>query len=306
MYENILILDTNILLDLIEPDNYSNEVFDKLLHAIIINEAQVVIPKQVYIEWTRHNRRLEKEHEEKIENDFKKYFEILTYLEDKVEKDNIKSTLHKLNKYNKRMYRYIYGKRNEKLNDLLFTLKKGLIIEKSYLTDNLVVDFALEKKAPFFSNEVNREKTKVKTEAADAVIFFTAYENILENIIEAQNIYFITNNHKDYSAPNNPSNIHSNLEVYAKKVNLKFSNNLKEVLQEILGYTPIPEYSSPKEELKLFVKDTYFEPCPSCEDEVHINADSFIGNEPKAYEKTYWLRCRCGHEWSTGDLISQS
>lgn len=124
MYENILILDTNILLDLIEPDKYSNTVFDKLLHAIIINKAQVVIPKQVYIEWTKHNRRLEEEHQAKIEQDFKKHFELLSYLDDELEKDIIKSTLLKLNKYQTRMYRYIYGKRNEKLNELLIARKK--------------------------------------------------------------------------------------------------------------------------------------------------------------------------------------
>lgn len=278
------------------------------MHVITHDMAQVVIPKQVYDEWMRHNNIQEQKHENDLENKVSGFYDILNYLDEGLEKSNINSMLDRLKKYQRRMYRYRYGKRNEKLQALLIDRQKGLLIDEGKLTNSLVVEFALGKTPPFFSNELNNAKSKIKTEAADAVIFFTVYENLLSEEIKAEKKYFVTNNFKDYSAPNNPAIIHENLKVYADEVGIVFSNNLDNILNEILGkfVNCVIEFSTDTESLKEYIKDKYFEECPECGGEVHVNADSYHGPEPKVYEKTFWLKCKCGYEWSTGDLITDN
>ncbi|ANC78263.1 hypothetical protein ABE65_016230 [Fictibacillus phosphorivorans] len=296
-----LCLDTNIFLNLFESGKHDVMVFNKFLTSILMRHCILVIIDQVKVEWNRHVEKNQEEFLLKTTNTIESHKSLLNFLEQEEEKQKLDNTIESIKRLEKRRYKFFYGKRAEKLKQLIDDKTHTQFIDRTPNAEKLVVNFAIDKKAPFFSNELNGAKTKIKTEAADASIFFTLYDNIMNGNIDYEKIYFVTDNKKDYSKPENPSCIHDNLLFYATNANIIFSNSIEGVLSEIFPENlPINDYLGPLD--TLYLTDPYFEKCPLCNEEVHINGDSFIGAGPP-HEQTYWLKCRCGHEWDTHDLV---
>ncbi|MBG9812369.1 hypothetical protein ABD68_12415 [Bacillus endophyticus] len=296
-----LCLDTNILLNLFESGKHEVTVFNKFLTSILTKKCDLIIIDQVKIEWDRH---VEKNQENFIIETTQKIEEhksLLDFIDIEEEKQKLAETIEHIKRLETRKYKYGYGKRAEKLKELIGDQNHSRTINRTPHAEKLIVDFAIEKKAPFFSNEFKNVTTKIKTEAADAAIFFTLYDNIMNGNIDYEKIYFVTDNKKDYSDPSNPSKIHDNLLSFADEAKIIFSNSIERTLKSILQKDEhVINYFGPLE--SIYLTDKYFTSCPQCNEEVHLNSDSYIG--PGApHEQTYWLECKCGHQWNTYDLV---
>ena len=296
-----LCLDTNILLNLFEADKHDVTVFNKFLTSIITKKCDLIIIDQVKIEWDRHVEKNQEEFISKTTQEIDNHKILIKFIEFNDEQQKFQDTIEQIKRLVTRKYKYSYGKRAEKLKQMIEDPKYSRIINRTANAEKLVVDFAIEKKAPFFSNEFNGATTKIKTEAADAAIFFTLYDNIMNGNLIYDSIYFVTDNKKDYSEPNNPSRIHYNLSTFAGDAKIIFSNSVERTLGSILKSNEVVLNFFGNLET-IYLTDKYFTNCPLCNEEVHINSDSYIG--PGApHEQTYWLECKCGHDWNTFDLV---
>lgn len=209
-------------------------------------------------------------------------------------------------KMEKRKYLYTYGKRAQKIDHVIKGINFTTIVQRTSNSEKMIVEKSINKEAPFFFNERSGLTNKVKNEAADASIFFTLYDHIKNGNLDFENFYFVTDNKKDFSDISNPSQIHENLKPYADEVNIIFSNNIKDILNKITE-NEIKLFNS-EETMKNFLHDKFFETCSKCNEEVHINSDSYQYSEDgKAYNTTYWLKCRnCGHCWNTFDKVNDN
>ncbi|MFP7321037.1 PIN domain-containing protein [Bacillus spizizenii] len=296
----ILTLDTNILLEMLEPDIYTDKIYNRFLNAVITKIADIYIPRQVLNEWNKHKDNNQKRFHDQILKPIKDLELIPEKLKGAklINEEKAKQELKKQS----RLYKYTYGLRAKNLDKILNDPFHTEIIERSTVSDKLVIDFALEKTPPFFTPPDKKTGAQQKSETADAVILFSTYDFFKKNDISSRGKYFITNNKKDFSEPNNPSNIHENLNQYISEVDFEFTNNIKDVLNTIIPDNfPLIDYTEPNPE--LYVTDDFFVSCKNCNEEVHKNVDSFIkGNKYNEYH--YWMKCRsCGSEWNTGDSI---
>jgi hypothetical protein len=274
--------------------------FNKFLTCLISGKCDLIIVDQVKIEWDRHVEKTQEKSLSEITQKIEEHKSLLNFLDTEEEKQKLEETIEQIKRLETRKYKYGYGKRAEKLKELIEDQNYVITINRTPHAEKLIVDFAIEKKAPFFSNELNNATTKIKTEAADAAIFFSLYDNIMNGSLDYEEIYFVTDNKKDYSKPGNPSAIHDNLLNFATEAKIKFSNSIESTLEEILQNEVIIEFFGPLE--TIYLTDNYFADCPNCSDEVHLNSDSYQG--PGApHEQTYWLKCKCGHTWDTYDLV---
>lgn len=290
-----IVVDTNILIYLFQPGNVDTKTFNKFLSCIIMNKMKLIIPKQVQIEWERHKSQKNISFQEDIIHSIEKHSKLSDYMRDDREKEIFKEQLNHLKKMATREYNYSYGLRarhvDKILNDPLYTD----IIECNDHANALCVDFALNKREPFFSNP---DSKKDKNQMADAIIFFTSYENLKTTRNYYHKVYFITENKKDYSPKGNDSILHGNLQPFANEVSLKYINNLNNLLKIV---DPKDEYyfSFFTDDSSLYLSDIFFETCFHCSKEVHINADSI---SPPSPHQSYILKCpHCNYEWDTGN-----
>lgn len=304
-------LDTNVLMYLAENNYYDEDTFDKFLKGVLNNYFNLVLPKIVLKEWKSNLNRIHKGKKEEIAS-LEKGLKYISQFLNKNKDNLVIESYEKVILMQKRILKYDNNLQSEKINNIINDKYLVNVIDRDYLSDKLLVDFALDKKSPFFT-ERNNNQGQNKMESADASIFFSYYSYLKNNGSECDN-YFITENKKDFSDPNNPSIIHGNLQKMAMEVNMIFSNNLKEIMKKIVP-TVIVKYQDDKgniigetEEGRLFEKanhsfleDKYFVKCSSCSSEVHINADSSIRMASKGpYPETIWLTCsECGNEWDT-------
>ncbi|MCM3167933.1 PIN-like domain-containing protein [Peribacillus frigoritolerans] len=299
-----LCLDTNILLNLFEPGTHDISTFNKFLTVLYSRNCDLILTEQVLIEWERHIKRTQDKVLKKSEEDIKTHEELLRFIDSDSEKKEMQNNLNKIKKMVKRKYVYTYGKRAEKIDFAIKNESFTTIVQRTPNAEKLIVEKSISKEAPFFLNERSESSNKVKNEAADASIFFTLYDHKKNGRLDYETFYFVTDNKKDFSDISNPSKIHENLKPYADEVNMIFSNNIKDVLSKVTEHEL--KFFDSEENMKDFLHDKFFVTCSGCEEEVHINSDSFQhSHDGKGYNTTYWLKCRnCGHSWDTGDKVS--
>ncbi|MGE6369961.1 PIN domain-containing protein [Planococcus kocurii] len=300
--ENALIIDTNILLYLFQPDKYSDEIFDRFVSNILFLQCDLVVTTQIIEEWNRHKETNYQKFLAEVSDSLEKHSGLVGFMESEDEKTKLLSTLEELKKMEIRKYKYTFGKRAELLDKLLVG-SRTIVLDRTVAADKLVVDFGLSKNAPFFANDEKNGGTKIKNETADALIFFTVYENFKKGTSNHSNVYFVSENKKDFSKANNPAVLHENLQPYASEINMKFFNSLDRAMTDFNPNNNYVEFGF-SNGVKGFLTDSYFVDCPSCRGEVHINADSEIDTSKQAPLQTYLLKCRCGHTWDTGDLVN--
>ncbi|MEK4247507.1 PIN domain-containing protein [Psychrobacillus sp. FSL K6-2684] len=296
-----LIIDTNILLYLFQPDKYPDEVFNRFISNILFLQADLVVTTQIIEEWNRHKETNYQKFLTEITHSISEHEKLVSFMEKDEDKQNMLTTLSKIKKMEIRKYKYTFGKRAESLDNLL-NAPRTIILDRTEGADKLVVDFALRKDAPFFGSDEKNGGTKIKNEAADALIYFTIYDHFKIDMFNYTDIYFVSENKKDFSKANNPAELHENLQPYAKEINMKFFNSLDRAMLDFnpTNYLVKDFFAGVSIE---FLSDTYFEDCPSCGEEVHINADSQIDCGKPPLLQTYLLNCKCGHTWDTGDLV---
>ncbi|ALS77212.1 hypothetical protein AUO94_00495 [Planococcus kocurii] len=309
--QNALVVDTNILIDFLEPGKYSEDSFYTFLMRLN-GFTHLMLPQQVLAEWNHLKNNKIQQYEDQILLDFIKYNDLLKYVPEQHQKEELLHQLNTIRKISLRAYRYTYAVRAKHIDRIINSF--AVIIERNPDIDRLVVDFAIEQQPPFFSMELKKDNTNKKSsknESTDAVIFFTIIDYLKKHRNNYNKVAFLSCNSKDFSEPNNPSKIHSNLEKYIEEVEVEFFNNLK-AAQKLLKYNDTEE-ASYKNLVKIIVTsnadryqyltDEYFCDCknPDCDNEVHINSDSILMGQ------YYHLRCpKCEYTWDTGDHISTS
>ncbi|WP_416653877.1 PIN domain-containing protein [Bacillus amyloliquefaciens] len=295
-------VDTNILLDMLEPKKYDDKTFNSFISGLRTRTFKLILPELVLEEWQKHK---EKNLKRFIQSTIKETDDLIKKIE-KLESDmSSKELLIKLKQkkiMESRKYTYSYGLRGRMLDKLLYVEFYCTIINRTPKSDTEVVSFAIQKKAPFFSTEGKGAQNKVKSEAADASIFFSTCEYFHQNKMHFEKgRYFVTNNKKDFSDNFNPSKPHNNLESYLHQANLNYSNNLKAVIKDIVNPAFIIDHVISEPDTELLV-DKNFSKCHNCNFDVHLTMDSFVPENRHPYEATYWLRClNCSYEWDTGD-----
>lgn len=299
---NALIIDTNILLYLFEPDKLTDQIFNRFMSNILFLQADLIVTTQIIEEWKRHKETNYNKFLAEITQSIEQHEKLASFIESEDEKQNLLSTLKTIEKMEIRKYKYTYGLRASKL-DLLLNNPRTIVLERTPNADTLVVDFAIRKNAPFFGSDEKNGGSKIKNEAADAAIFFTIYDHFKQGNLIYDNIYFVSANKKDFSMANNPASLHENLQPFATEINMKFFNDLNRAMLDFNpgDYLVKDIFAGISME---YLTDEYFVQCPACNEEVHINADSKIDYSKPPHLQTYLLTCRCGHTWDTGDLVN--
>lgn len=302
LMSNYLCLDTNVLIDLFEMEskNYSEEVLNKFLSAVLTRSVILVLPRLILEEWERnYPKKIDKKLKDVNDQEVKLLDKVDSFEFSKHQQD-IKEKLEEAHKISRRIVKYKHGLSAQKINRLL-RISDTVVIDRTPLSDEKVVEFALNKEAPFFSkNDGDYRSKNEKNEAADATIFFSLYSYLkTEPLEENETFFFISNNKADYSDEKNSSELHSKLKPYASEVKMQFSNNLKGYLDDI-------ENNILKDfvfDMK-YIMDKYFVTCPNCAEEVHVNIDTFIKDGLPPHLQTHWYKCpSCEHSWDTGDLV---
>ena len=297
---NALILDTNVLVYLFDPDREQDEVFRRLLGLLMDRRVKLVIPEQVKKEWDKHKQERNEQYLKETKKSIQKHKDLASHFDLQKEKDDFLARLDQLEVMAIRQYRYTHGLRARNLNDFIENEYYTDIPTRDSNIDQNVVNMSLEREAPFFTNNNEKGSKKAsKNEMADAIIFFTAYEYAKTNEREFENIYFITENDKDFTG-NNSAELHDNLKCFAEEAGFIFYNNLKRVLDLI---DPEKESVFPEQtDIKEHLHGRNFTSCSNCDDEIHINADCYTITSGRYPEGEYVLICpNCSHKVHTGE-----
>lgn len=298
-----IVVDTNILIDFLEPDKYSEETFYTFLMRLN-SFTHLIIPQQILTEWDNLKKLKIGQYESDINSDFDKYKNLISYVSEQQDKVQLELQILNIRKLALRAYRYTYAIRARLIDNVIST---GTIIERTPNIDKMVVDYAIEQKAPFFFKEVRESKSSNKNESMDAVIFFSIIEFFKKNRDEYNKVTFITSNSKDFSEPNNDALLHHNLKEFFDELEIGFFNHMKPAIKYLQYEDDAEENSfnnlvktvvSSNKNRHLFLTDHNFIKCRNCPEEVHKNSDSILKGE------YYYLVCpSCGHTWNTGDNI---
>lgn len=299
-----LAVDTNILIDFLEPGKYTEEQFYKFLMRVNGSFTQLILPQQVLDEWNHLKNTKIEQYKRQIVDDFEKYEELTNHVPEPAEKETLYYQIENLRKLSLRAYHYTYAIRVKHIDNII--LNFALVIERNADIDKLVVDFALGQKPPFFFMEFKKETKKTsKNESTDAVIYFSIINYFKNNRDIYNKIAFLSSNSKDFSKPNNPSVIHDNLKDYIDELDISFFNYLN-TTQEFLNYEEaeasfeqtVATIVSSNENKHKYLTDNYFTNCNECNGEVHKNADT------ETISQYYHYRCpSCNNTWNTWDHV---
>lgn len=297
---NALILDTNVLVYLFDPERNEDELFRRLIALLMDRRVKLVIPEQVKKEWDKHKREKNDQYLKQTRKAIENHRSLVDHFDTEQEKTELLSKLDRLQIMAERQYRYTHGLRARNLNEFIEDTYYTDIPTRNAIVDSLIINMSLERKAPFFTfNSESGSKKASKNEMADAIIFFTACNYAKNNINEFEHIYFVSENGKDFSAGNN-SLLHGNLRAYADEAKIEFNNNLRRTLDII-----DPQKSSiiaPQQDVKYYMNSNMFTNCEGCQGEVHINADCKTIISPKYPQGEYVLVCpQCEHVNHTGE-----
>ncbi|MFC4403342.1 PIN domain-containing protein [Gracilibacillus xinjiangensis] len=301
---NALIVDTNILIDFLEPEKYSEEQFYDFLMRVNGPHTQLILPQQVLVEWDSLKYKRIELYKKKIDDDFQKYEGLVKHIPEPSGQRDLSIEIRNIRKLSLRSYQYTYAIRAKHIDSVISDF--AAIVDRSADIDKLVVDFAVKELPPFFLMELKKErKNSSKNEATDAVIFFSIVNFFENNRDKFDKVAFLSSNTKDFSKPNNPSEIHENLEKYFTDLNLNFFNNLNSTMQ-FLSYEDaessfqdlVSTIVGSNERRFRYLTDEYFVKCNECQSEVHINSDIVTHKEYYHY-----LCPKCKHMWNTGDHV---
>lgn len=302
-----LTVDTNILIDFLQPGKYTEKQFYEFLMRVNGQFTQFILPQQVLNEWN-HLKDIKIEHYKKqIADDFLRYEELINHVPEPAEKETLYNQLENIKKLSLRAYHYTYAIRAKHIDNIISSF--ALVIERNSDVDKLVVDFAIKQMAPFFFMELKKESKKTsKNESTDAVIFFSIVNYFKRNRDHYNKVAFLSSNSKDFSKPDNPSLIHDNLKVYFEELGIDFFNNLN-ATQEFLNYEEaeasfqnnVLNIVLSNEDRHKYLTDNYFIKCDECQGDVHINTDTVT------IDQYYHYQCpSCNHTWNSGDHVLDS
>lgn len=289
-----IILDTNILLNLLDPGNYSDEVFYTLI-AGSQQFAEVIIPEQVLVEWNHLKDKTIDIHHSNIKKNTSNIIKLIKNFPNQLGKSEGQEAIAELDKMARRSYEYHYGSRKKFIDK--FIRDYAIIIKtRSSSIDSKIVDIALKNTEPFFGG--------TKNESTDAVIYFGILEYMEEHRKEFEKVVFVSFNKNEFAKKGNPTELNPLLKQHFEEFDIHFTNHLKLVYEYLnldrskFQLANIIAESNKDRELNL--SDDYFIECidKECRNEVHINIDTFVIG-PK-----YFYRCRkCKVEWDSGDTI---
>ncbi|CAI8946460.1 putative PIN_12 domain-containing protein [Brevibacillus sp. IT-7CA2] len=297
----MVILDTNILINLCEPDSPETRYYK---HLFLKANIEVVLPQRVVLEWKRLYEVRNETFFERIINPVESGKKLLPLFRNAnaEEAKCFTDALEKLIKMRKREYRYTSGRKFEQINDLIDSKLINQTGGISLASKGIIADMAINRERPFFcnTNPTVKQAHAQKNEADDAEVFFSAIEFVKEALQynSFEKIFFVTNNTNEFSSFDNKTKIHENLLPYTEELGITYSINLKEVIKEI---SPEIEDIAGDEmaEANDYLQDNYFIDCPvvDCEGEIQKNVDGYHG------KYGYWYyRCPlCKHEWNSGD-----
>lgn len=294
-----LILDTNVLIDLFQPEKVSRETFNGFMDCVVLGKVKLIIPTQVKREWDKHKVERDQEYLEAAIRTIDKHKKLADHMPNGEEKARFIVQINTLKKIAEREYRYTYGARAKHLDRIINDSHKTIMPDKDNDVERQAVEMAIQKKAPFFGPD-EIKGTGIKNEMADAVIFFTAYEFMKKQQNDLEKIYFVSLNKKDFCKRGNDSVLHDNLQPYADEVDMLYGNSLERLIEEIFPNRPkFNNYQM--DDTEVYLTDSFFITCPECAGEIHVNADSVIDYSREHPHGLYSLVCpHCRHTVTTG------
>jgi predicted nucleic-acid-binding protein len=293
-----IILDTNVLVDLLAPDKYTDEQFFTLISGSNFF-GEVLLPKQVLDEWNYIKDKTIEIHHNTIEKNATEIIKLIKKFPNQLGKSETEDVINNLQKLARRSYEYTYGTRKKQIDKFISNF--GTIIDtRSDKLDSLVVDLAIKNFEPFFANDHGNPKN----EATDALIFFGIVDFMEKHRGDYNKVVFVSFNKNEFAQKANPTKIHNNLKEFFNKVDVHFTNHLKPAFDflelEDKEYELGKQIADSNRERENFLSDEYFILClnQGCNNEVHINIDTILDRHE------YFYVCRkCKHSWSTGDTI---
>lgn len=296
-----VILDTNVLIYLFQPDIIDNETFDHFLGSIIMQAVKLIIPEQVKAEWDKHKVQRNEEYLQNAAKAIERHEKLAEHMPSQSERDQFLEQIEFLKKMAERKYRYTYGLRSRNIDDIINEPIHSIIPARDRHVEKRIVELSINKKPPFFGSDVvNSKAESKKNEIADAVIFFTAYEFVKKYRNDYKKVFFISVNKTDFCVNGNPAKLHANIEPFADEVGIEFLNDIGRFLKEI-DSSNFNKFNFHTEDASLYLTDDYFEECPNCEGGVHVNADSKLISSREHPHGTYQYICQhCKHKWDSG------
>ncbi|WP_169803739.1 PIN domain-containing protein [Neobacillus niacini] len=293
-----IILDTNVLIDLLSPDKYTDEQFYTLISGSNFF-GDILIPRQVLDEWNYIKDNTTEIHHNNIGKNATEIMKLIKKFPNQLGKNETEEVISNLQKMARRSYEYTYGTRKKQIDKFIADFVT-IIDTRSNKLDSIVVDLAIKSFEPFFANEHGNPKN----EATDALIFFGIVNFMEKNRKDYNKVVFVSFNKNEFAERGNPTKLHTNLAEYFNSLDIHFTNHLKSAY-EFLELSP-EEYSlggqiaKANKDRENFLSDDYFIVCPKegCNNEVHINLDTILVG------KEYYFVCRkCQSTWSTGETL---
>ncbi|MDQ7861159.1 PIN-like domain-containing protein [Peribacillus frigoritolerans] len=90
-----LILDTNVLIDLFQPEKVPRETFNGFMDCVVLGKVKLIIPTQVKREWDKHKVERNQEYLEAAIRTIDKHKK----LADHMPNDEEKNEVHRANQY---------------------------------------------------------------------------------------------------------------------------------------------------------------------------------------------------------------
>ncbi|MEH7454004.1 PIN domain-containing protein [Gottfriedia acidiceleris] len=279
--EIYICLDTCTWINVVEKGNL--KVLVDLWDLNYQQDAKLLVPEQVRIEWDRNKNSAINEKE----------------------MNKLKDIINKTKSFNEILVEE--GEKKEELNKLIRNIESEYLVEVEEINNNYInfadeimdigrkistteqvklksVDLALEKLPPFHSG---------KNSIGDAIIFNSLIE-YLENFNNPV-LYFITDNKTDFSeSKEKPQNLHPILNQLAqdKGVEIRYSLDLKKSIENIVNEVTDLEYV---EEYKAKFTDefeiNYLNRCEECDGKMEMKLKRFDGRG----QKVYYECSNCSH-----------
>jgi|AntRauTorckE6833_2_1112554.scaffolds.fasta_scaffold00228_3 hypothetical protein len=211
-----LIFDTDIWISFIAKDKPSG-ILDEIQQKVNNSEIVLLTNDVIIDEWKRNKEQTLKAAENIIQGTFKsakKSFEY--YSEEKQEKfDELISDFFE----SKEELIENAKLQVERTDELLLSCEKTPISDEMKLQ---IIDWALEKRAPFHSKN---------NSVGDALILLSSVNYLKEQTIGITDSIFVSFNHTDFSKKENKDEIHEDLAALLDEANVKFTRHIGEALE---------------------------------------------------------------------------